>query len=159
VAQLGARFHGMEEVIGSIPIRSTKSLNNLAVSPPNACTHLAISCAVNPCHGYPHLLSRVLYPGFCSLNFSCHRRRRSGSRRHHLRRRRQLFLVETVYKGKIRPKARQKNACVRCLSWRTYRRTLSFGGRSATKSRARKSAASLHPTWKRLSFPVGSVPA
>jgi hypothetical protein len=24
VAQLGARFHGMEEVIGSIPIRSTK---------------------------------------------------------------------------------------------------------------------------------------
>jgi hypothetical protein len=28
VAQLGARFHGMEEVIGSIPIRSTK-INNL----------------------------------------------------------------------------------------------------------------------------------
>ena len=26
VAQLGARFHGMEEVIGSIPIRSTKFL-------------------------------------------------------------------------------------------------------------------------------------
>ena len=24
MAQLGARFHGMEEVIGSIPIRSTK---------------------------------------------------------------------------------------------------------------------------------------
>jgi hypothetical protein len=30
VAQLGARFHGMEEVIGSIPIRSTKHFNNLA---------------------------------------------------------------------------------------------------------------------------------
>jgi hypothetical protein len=30
VAQLGARFHGMEEVIGSIPIRSTNQLNNLA---------------------------------------------------------------------------------------------------------------------------------
>ena len=29
VAQLGARFHGMEEVVGSIPTRSTKSLNNL----------------------------------------------------------------------------------------------------------------------------------
>ena len=29
VAQLGARFHGMEEVIGSIPIRSTKFLNKL----------------------------------------------------------------------------------------------------------------------------------
>jgi hypothetical protein len=30
VAQLGARFHGMEEVVGSIPTRSTKYLNNLA---------------------------------------------------------------------------------------------------------------------------------
>jgi hypothetical protein len=29
VAQLGARFHGMEEVIGSIPIRSTNYSNNL----------------------------------------------------------------------------------------------------------------------------------
>ena len=28
VAQLGARFHGMEEVIGSIPIRSTNNLHN-----------------------------------------------------------------------------------------------------------------------------------
>ena len=32
VAQLGARFHGMEEVIGSIPIRSTNKPNNLADS-------------------------------------------------------------------------------------------------------------------------------
>ena len=29
VAQLGARFHGMEEVVGSIPTRSTRSLNML----------------------------------------------------------------------------------------------------------------------------------
>ena len=29
MAQLGARFHGMEEVVGSIPTRSTKSLNQL----------------------------------------------------------------------------------------------------------------------------------
>ena len=29
VAQLGARFHGMEEVVGSNPTRSTKSLNYL----------------------------------------------------------------------------------------------------------------------------------
>ncbi len=29
MAQLGARFHGMEEVIGSIPIRSTNYSNNL----------------------------------------------------------------------------------------------------------------------------------
>ena len=28
VAQLGARFHGMEEVVGSIPTRSTKTRNN-----------------------------------------------------------------------------------------------------------------------------------
>ena len=30
VAQLGARFHGMEEVAGSIPARSTKFINNSA---------------------------------------------------------------------------------------------------------------------------------
>ena len=29
VAQLGARFHGMEEVVGSIPTRSTNLLNCL----------------------------------------------------------------------------------------------------------------------------------
>jgi hypothetical protein len=28
VAQLGARFHGMEEVVGSIPTRSTNFLRN-----------------------------------------------------------------------------------------------------------------------------------
>ena len=33
MAQLGARFHGMEEVVGSIPTRSTKSLNGLAPIP------------------------------------------------------------------------------------------------------------------------------
>ena len=30
MAQLGARFHGMEEVIGSIPIRSTKIFQQLS---------------------------------------------------------------------------------------------------------------------------------
>ena len=29
MAQLGARFHGMEEVTGSIPVRSTNSFNKL----------------------------------------------------------------------------------------------------------------------------------
>jgi hypothetical protein len=33
VAQLGARFHGMEEVVGSIPTRSTNHLNNLKAPP------------------------------------------------------------------------------------------------------------------------------
>ena len=31
VAQLGARFHGMEEVTGSIPVRSTNYFNNLQI--------------------------------------------------------------------------------------------------------------------------------
>jgi hypothetical protein len=30
VAQLGARFHGMEEVTGSIPVRSTNQSSSLA---------------------------------------------------------------------------------------------------------------------------------
>ena len=34
MAQLGARFHGMEEVIGSIPIRSTKLAQNQLKSLP-----------------------------------------------------------------------------------------------------------------------------
>jgi hypothetical protein len=34
VAQLGARFHGMEEVIGSIPIRSTKPSQQLRAKLP-----------------------------------------------------------------------------------------------------------------------------
>ena len=33
MAQLGARFHGMEEVEGSSPSRSTNFFNNLAVGP------------------------------------------------------------------------------------------------------------------------------
>ncbi len=43
VAQLGARFHGMEEVIGSIPIRSTNKPNNLADSQKKRDT-LSIRC-------------------------------------------------------------------------------------------------------------------
>ena len=33
VAQLGARFHGMEEVVGSIPTRSTNHINHLEAPP------------------------------------------------------------------------------------------------------------------------------
>jgi hypothetical protein len=32
VAQLGARFHGMEEVVGSIPTRSTNSPKQLSTA-------------------------------------------------------------------------------------------------------------------------------
>ena len=34
VAQLGARFHGMEEVVSSNLTRSTKTFQRLSVSPP-----------------------------------------------------------------------------------------------------------------------------
>jgi hypothetical protein len=33
VAQLGARFHGMEEVVGSIPTRSTSYFKHLEAPP------------------------------------------------------------------------------------------------------------------------------
>jgi hypothetical protein len=49
VAQLGARFHGMEEVIGSIPIRSTNQSNNLDRM--NRTGDLVVSSAVS----YPSL--------------------------------------------------------------------------------------------------------
>ena len=45
VAQLGARFHGMEEVVGSIPTRSTKQSNNLAwanVQRQNVCVMVCV---------------------------------------------------------------------------------------------------------------------
>ncbi len=38
---LGARFHGMEEVVGSIPTRSTKYTNNLAETFQTVCPHFA----------------------------------------------------------------------------------------------------------------------
>src|SRR5271166_1011873 len=46
VAQLGARFHGMEEVVGSIPTRSTKSLNNLDGAPARGCDICVVVCVV-----------------------------------------------------------------------------------------------------------------
>src|ERR1039457_6940158 len=42
VAQLGARFHGMEEVTGSIPVRSTNHFNSLDW--PNR--HRQVACVV-----------------------------------------------------------------------------------------------------------------
>ena len=52
MAQLGARFHGMEEVIGSIPIRSTNYFNNLADFPPNVWQQIGskFQTAVQPSH-------------------------------------------------------------------------------------------------------------
>ncbi len=48
MAQLGARFHGMEEVVGSIPTRSTKSLNGLARTAISALQFLPLVSISNP---------------------------------------------------------------------------------------------------------------
>jgi hypothetical protein len=45
-AQLGARFHGMEEVIGSIPIRSTNKPNNLEWENRRGRTDCVIACVI-----------------------------------------------------------------------------------------------------------------
>jgi hypothetical protein len=62
VAQLGARFHGMEEVIGSIPIRSTNHFNNLAEPLPNVWQQIGskFQTALQPSHvSRFHLLSEA----------------------------------------------------------------------------------------------------
>src|ERR1700719_361492 len=46
VAQLGARFHGMEEVVGSIPTRSTNSLNNLDGASARNGSDCVMSCVI-----------------------------------------------------------------------------------------------------------------
>jgi hypothetical protein len=54
VAQLGARFHGMEEVVGSIPTRSTKSLNNLdgaSARKPGVCVMVCVITRRSGAHG------------------------------------------------------------------------------------------------------------
>ena len=48
MAQLGARFHGMEEVIGSIPIRSTKHFNNLDNANALGQSVCVIVCVITP---------------------------------------------------------------------------------------------------------------
>ncbi len=48
VAQLGARFHGMEEVIGSIPIRSTNNLYNLDNAHPLGPSVCVMVCVITP---------------------------------------------------------------------------------------------------------------
>ena len=54
VAQLGARFHGMEEVIGSIPIRSTNHFKHLAPAPSPS---FVASLSANP-RSFPRNLGR-----------------------------------------------------------------------------------------------------
>ena len=49
VAQLGARFHGMEEVAGSIPARSTKSPNNLDGASALRASVCVVFCVVTHC--------------------------------------------------------------------------------------------------------------
>jgi hypothetical protein len=65
VAQLGARFHGMEEVVGSIPTRSTKSNLNCAVQDP------AVAARVEDCMAPAAILRRTNFSscgdGECGL--------------------------------------------------------------------------------------------
>ena len=67
VAQLGARFHGMEEVVGSIPTRSTNSLSKLdGASARGACVCVMV-CVITRRFG-------AHSKGFhrCSLRFHPH---------------------------------------------------------------------------------------
>ncbi len=48
VAQLGARFHGMEEVVGSIPTRSTKHLPACSTPPFSSVGKRRIGCHASP---------------------------------------------------------------------------------------------------------------
>ncbi len=48
MAQLGARFHGMEEVIGSIPIRSTNHFNKLDDAKALGQSVCVIVCVITP---------------------------------------------------------------------------------------------------------------
>jgi hypothetical protein len=73
VAQLGARFHGMEEVIGSIPIRSTKYINTLAEPFANVWQQISNCRAAKPCQSSPspslkRHASAVLLSKFLSTN-------------------------------------------------------------------------------------------
>ncbi len=51
MAQLGARFHGMEEVVGSIPTRSTNPINNLARANDRRLGSVSWVCVMTPDSG------------------------------------------------------------------------------------------------------------
>jgi hypothetical protein len=64
VAQLGARFHGMEEVAGSIPARSTKSLNNVDTFRTNTRTASRLDLDLGSVgHGFPYLVDFLIRHG------------------------------------------------------------------------------------------------
>ena len=65
MAQLGARFHGMEEVVGSIPTRSTKSFQQLT----RFKTHCEFSS--NPSFNPSHLAAAGFTTLIACRNFSC----------------------------------------------------------------------------------------
>ena len=51
MAQLGARFHGMEEVVGSNPTRSTIFPNNLDRASPHDHDVCVTACVITCCFG------------------------------------------------------------------------------------------------------------
>ena len=69
MAQLGARFHGMEEVVGSIPTRSTNQFNNLVNLKPDRTR--SSNPSFNPRHSsirrdHPDYIKKFLVRGHLS---------------------------------------------------------------------------------------------
>jgi hypothetical protein len=76
VAQLGARFHGMEEVIGSIPIRSTNNpfkIRQLDADTPWGYQHDLVSIGVNFAFLYSARIRRLFFRFDVSGGRSCGR--------------------------------------------------------------------------------------
>jgi hypothetical protein len=63
VAQLGARFHGMEEVVGSIPTRSTKISQQLREVARWMARRLCPGCVITRCFGALFSSATVLKSG------------------------------------------------------------------------------------------------
>jgi hypothetical protein len=83
VAQLGARFHGMEEVIGSIPIRSTKILVNIKCLQAPAGIELKGSLALfsaSACDPIPGLRRRWMISHVVDVSQIAHRNFREPCR-------------------------------------------------------------------------------
>ena len=75
VAQLGARFHGMEEVVGSIPTRSTNQINHLHRFP---FLDFVANSKITPRTGFAHELGFCGTDDFAPAAATCPRVRGAG---------------------------------------------------------------------------------
>ena len=82
MAQLGARFHGMEEVVGSIPTRSTKFPNNLDGSNAGGRIYVVALCG-NPPILVPTFANLIRYNSYGEAGHPCRQwTERKWQRRH-----------------------------------------------------------------------------